>query len=632
MELTQEDSASSHHLAHSERGSVLLLVMFISVVLGTVVMFSLSETQRSWTEVAGRFTADAALFEAVGELEIARYQIREAGYDEAGRNEVIQHAVNGTGTIAGTQVTVTAIAGAPGWYTLESRVDHLHGERVIREVVRELDFFSSYNLFVSEDPVGISGSPVGAIHTNRKLELYFPGGIYRFPLSAVEGSEYMGGATEENTHILGGWKPDSDRIEVDFGNHGFSSMDFLRGAVEEDFHIPVDREVEIYLYRVGDEQWVRLREYEKAWIEDVSEERTRQVYVGGHYETQTRDVPVYVDDTRIVQVPVYRTETEVRTVPVYEDQTRTRTVSRKVWVEVSDGSGGGTVGGDGTSGTVGYWTWVDVDEEYTERVQVGTEEREFEVRVVDHYEDVSEPYQRLSHYETIEEEVWVKEYEEETYTREYQRYHGVNRVADRRLPAPANGLILAEGKVRRLEGEIIGRLTIASADHVMIRNNLQYVDAEGDTAYLNGTDPSKPYEPNPDYQNNATLGIISQGDILMQRDVPSNLELNAAMLSIEGRVGIEGLLLDENGEVTEYNKFKDDWGRNRTGSFSKNSIRKLGAVTSARRPADTIVKDGRVRAGFTIGVSHYDTSLLASPPPLFPVRQEPRFFARQIVQ
>ena len=40
----------------------------------------------------------------------AEHLIREAGYDESGRNDAIQNAVNGSGKIAGTNVTVTAIS------------------------------------------------------------------------------------------------------------------------------------------------------------------------------------------------------------------------------------------------------------------------------------------------------------------------------------------------------------------------------------------------------------------------------------------------------------------------------------------------------------------------------------------
>ena len=166
-----------------------------------------------------------------------------------------------------------------------------------------------------------------------------------------------------------------------------------------------------------------------------------------------------------------------------------------------------------------------------------------------------------------------------------------------------------------------------------ITDNLVYRDADGDPAYLNGDRPGSPYEPNPDYDNDATLGIIAQNDIVYDRSVPQNLELNASLLTLTGRVGIEGVVLDDDGEVTSFGDFRDEYGRPESGvTFMKNSIRRLGGVTTAKRPVESVFGPDGIDSGFNVGQTVFDTSLLSQPPPSYLKRDAPRFFPSQIVK
>ncbi len=342
-------------------------------------------------------------------------------------------------------------------------------------------------------------------------------------------------------------------------------------------------------------------------------------------------------------------------------------VTRDVFVPISGGEGGAAIGGD--SGTLGFWTtetveetyYVDVqvgtrEETYSVRVQVGTQpesyqayeqvgtreetyfvsevvgtrEEEYMQRVLSHYEDVQEPYRRLSHYDEVERQRWVREYENQQYEVTRQRRHERQLVSSNDVQAPANGIIFADGPIKFMSGEIVERLTIATEADMRITGNVQYVDGDGDTAYINGENPALPYRANSNYENDATLGMIARHDVIYGREVPFNFEINGAILSIEGRVGVEGIELDSDGEVTSFNQLVDQWGEPTSGEFVKNSIRRLGGVVTAHRPLDTVVSGGRMRAGFGVGTSVFDESLINAPPPDFLTREVPRFFAINI--
>lgn len=279
-------------------------------------------------------------------------------------------------------------------------------------------------------------------------------------------------------------------------------------------------------------------------------------------------------------------------------------------------------------------------------------------QVIDHYEDQIETYKRLDHYETtyvdrqipvyttVTEEYQVETFQDVTMTgtrtvydqvpiyeeRTKTEYIASARVSQFDAAVPANGLIFVQGNVTSLKGTMVDRVTVASRGSVMLTGNIVYKDAEGDTAYKNGDKPWHPYEPNPDYSGRAILGIIAQQDILYSRLLPDNSELNASMMAITGRVGIEGIVLDDSGEVSAFNQLTDQWGRLLSTVFKKNSIRRLGGITTAKRPIETVVKDGKIVSGFNIGQSVFDIGLLEGPPPFFLAYPVPRFFATTIVK
>lgn len=665
-----------------EGGNILFVVLVFAFVFGFLVTFFLVHNEVEARAARFRVASTRALFLAYGELEKAKRVIGEAPYDAAGKNLAIQDALAlADRKIAGTDVQIEPLTGAAGtWYRMTVRVPFENSERIVSQVLREIDFFSSYNLFVSEHPAGVSGHPIGAIHTNRDVQFYFPGSVYEHSITAVEGATYKAGATAENTTITGPFNAAADRIDLDFESSDRFNLNYIAANVEPEFAFDSTVDVRLDFHVLNGEQWVTVEEWSKPKVEVVTEqvivgyndvnphdeeytytervqigeeERTREIQVFDHYETvvEEKQVPVYVDDVRDVQVPVYRDEIASREVPVYRDETRTREKTVKVWVPLDTVEGGTAVGGDGAS--LGYWADQVVEETYTVQVIDHYDTEFYTTQVFDHYETQQETYQRLDHYDTVPESKQKEVYrtEIETYlapiyedqvrtatrtvydkepiyeTRERTVYTPSARLRTADRKAPANGLIYAAGGVKSVRGDVVDRLTVATEESVRITGNLVYRDAEGDSAYLNGDKPWLPYKPNPDYSNHATLGLVARNDVLYAREVPDNFEINASMMAMTGRVGIEGVVLDADGVVTDYNKFFDEFGRKAEGKFQKNSIRRLGGITTAKRPIETVVKDGSIVAGFNVGKSVFDVGLLEGPPPFFLPFPIPRFFA-----
>jgi hypothetical protein len=670
-------------------GWALLSGLVVIFIMATLMVFLLVHTHDQARADRMRRESVQALYDAMGQLELARVAISGATYDKEGRNAVVRQALESDDKqIAGTDVTCEPMTGESGsWYLLTARSPYDDGqsERVVRRAFRDRDYFSSYNLFVSDDPAGIAGTPVGAIHTNRQLQFYFPGGVYRHAVTAVGGAAYRAGATADNTTLAGPFNANIPRIELNLEgdrNFGFQA---LKTKALPGYRFPANRDVKITLERQGGDQKLLVELYSQPRIDqrdqqifagfkqvnphEVTQEVQEKVVVGQETKTRWVDVdewvevpvvrrtPVYRTEMQDEQVPIYRQEQRTRAVPVYATVTKTRQAPRQIWVEDEAAFSGGTaIGGDG--GKPGHWETVFVEESYQEQVVTGTRQETYQERVFDHFETRQKAVQVLDHWDevpTTERKIVKKsvkqEYQEPIYntvtktvtkvvfdlepqwkTIKVPVRVGRQKVGQQRLDAPPNGVVYVAGNVIGIGGDVVGRLTIASENAIRVTGSIVYRDANGDPAFLNGANPALPYEANPDYDNHAILGLIARKDLLYTTDVPNNFEINASLLSLEGRVGIDGVVLDKNGEVAAYDQILDEFG-DRTGKiFTKTSIRRLGGVTTCRRPVDTVVMKGLVRAGFSRGDSTFDTPVLTLPPPYFMSRPTPRFFATEIAR
>ncbi len=155
------------------------------------------------------------------------------------------------------------------------------------------------------------------------------------------------------------------------------------------------------------------------------------------------------------------------------------------------------------------------------------------------------------------------------------------------LPIPGNGVIYVEDNTW-VEGMVNGRVMLAaaklpynfnSAPELMIPNNICY------TACGSGRD------------NTSSLGLIGQQDILVTYKSPNNLEIDAALIA-------------QNGSAERYY-----WAGN-----ILNSITIFGAVGSyGTWTWSWVDSNNNITSGYANTNTIYDSSLLYSPPPSFPL-------------
>jgi len=229
--------------------------------------------------------------------------------------------------------------------------------------------------------------------------------------------------------------------------------------------------------------------------------------------------------------------------------------------------------------------------------------------------------------ETYTEAVPVFEERKVEVTREVPVYgtHTVTREVEELIPPrhvdttfidlnEGGGTVFIDGRITKLSGDLRGRLTIVGNEKVRVTGNVRYVDGNGDTAMLNGRDCTQPYERNPDYDGNSKLDVIARGDLLLTRGLPQRAEINATLASLEGRVGIDGFRIPEEGEPDKaYLSGLSSEARAReeaynltpykTRRFRRESLRRVGALHSHGRVLETYIrarKDGTsaVDSGF----------------------------------
>ncbi|MGE5392141.1 MAG: hypothetical protein ACM3NH_00125 [Candidatus Saccharibacteria bacterium] len=162
-----------------------------------------------------------------------------------------------------------------------------------------------------------------------------------------------------------------------------------------------------------------------------------------------------------------------------------------------------------------------------------------------------------------------------------------NRTLQFTQALPANGLIYVEDRTW-VEGTIAGRVMVtaarlpynsSTAPSILIPNNIVYSAKDG----------------------SSSLGLLAQKDIIVTYYSPDNLEIDAAMIA-------------QNGSVQRYN-FSG------SGSYNiRNSITTYGAIMSFGVWTWSWVNgSGVVTNGYESTNTTYDSNLLYSPPPSFPL-------------
>ncbi|MCZ6688013.1 MAG: hypothetical protein O7H41_00210 [Planctomycetota bacterium] len=192
-------------------------------------------------------------------------------------------------------------------------------------------------------------------------------------------------------------------------------------------------------------------------------------------------------------------------------------------------------------------------------------------------------------------------------------------------------IIYTSGSITSIGGDVNGQITVAADGGVTITDSIVYVDDQGDHAMLGG-DGSADFEPNTAYDGDSNLGVFSEGNIILDYDVPTATELNGLYFSRDGSITIEGYEFD----YIDDPDYKAAWPdpnlpARYTGTFGiKDSLRIFGSVQyknffwpysfdindlfTGAMPYPPVDADDR----FLDRKMIYDTKLKDSPPPGYP--------------
>ena len=220
----------------SEQGVALAAVVILTMVVAATIAAYLTVAQAEIVRARIHPARTRALYEALGQLHQARLIIAESSYDNQGRNEVLRDHSNAT--IPGTDVQAVRMDASGQdpygiFHRLVVRAEQDGVTVTARQLVSERESFSTYMALVSDADLGISGiedenfnpenpSPVppaalskGKIHTNRQMELFFPG--YRHFLNPVSGGMENGewvfeSGAESDKQIF--WFPEESRPDM----------------------------------------------------------------------------------------------------------------------------------------------------------------------------------------------------------------------------------------------------------------------------------------------------------------------------------------------------------------------------------------------------------------------------------
>jgi len=706
----------------TERGSVLVtVILFVAIAIAALGAISSSRIVSESARQRVLAQETEALNDAYGRIQFAMSVVNGSAYTDESRNIELRDAMAGLhggtaggdpdsaeawlrdppgivhGKIRGTDVRVyrgrdyvqriaqlrgeTPEAVDPSgqsraYYVLEAAGWAGDTTRLVSALIRENEPLSSFVFFQNRHPLGVSGAPRGLIHSNDRVEFYFPDGICVD--SAVRGSGAAAGITNLATGA-------SNAMPIDLEEIDFTKLEanasLFRGTAGLDAQIRFRPDGKV---RIEEYTPPRIEDVERSWTGDVlvgyetrtvteirqvrvatvQEPRSRQVILGDTTETHVVNTPVCKTRmaTRTREDPVYEMQEveHTRQVPVYEMRAATCTRWVQVFVPHGEDPGGGTAG----DGVPGEYVWLQEEYACEQRVLAGytaeifttTEQVQVRTEIVTWKEQVQVQVGMEQHEQTREVPIYGKE----TYYVDVPVYEGQKFQVQRDLPVYETkthtwtetvlvppmlvsthtvdlghgaGVIFIDGRITRLQGDVKGRVTVVGNESVRITGNLRYVDEERDTAMRNGGDHTRPYVRNEAYDGNSALGIIAREDILFTDMMPSSAEVNATLLAANGRVGIDGFRIDPRGRpvadpyygLTPEERTKEEaydrtsYGHDR---FRKESLRRLGGIASNDRIVETYVQprgDGTsyVDAGFTSGSVRFDFGLLFSPPPGF---------------
>lgn len=531
-----------------QKGSALSIMLILAMGVGSVVTSFLGRTLVEQSRVSQRAASMRAYRQAVGQMELAKSIVNASAY-AGGQNVAVTTALAANPpVIAGTGVMVEA-TGAARWYRLVSCADFADQTAAVSAFMRDGTPYVSYNYYVEEHPLGISGRPRGKLHTNQELEFYFPNGLYDGFVSAVDGFTYKSGAAANNTLIMGGSDPAAGVKDL------LDLIDFNALKAQATVVTPANLDARITLANKN----VNIELWSKPTTALVPVTKIKKVQTGSVWSPTTQ--PVYTKQWQWVSVQQ----------------------SKKVWVVVAPVNNGGTdLGGGGSAG--GYWKTVYFNVMQFKQVNVQT--------------GTTTVWKWLPVYTDVPYTAWISQVVPGSLqdATAYNVYDTDSKI------------FYISGDVQTLSGNINGRATIVADHDVMINGSIRYVDDNNQFACLNGLTPAQPYDVNPTFVRNHALGLIAKNDIRFARTAPATMEVNASLISTNGMIGMEGIVLDAAANPSL------------SGAAAiKTSLRRYGTVMSAKRPVSTLLDvANQVIHGFQQGSSQYDSGLVMIVPPGYP--------------
>ena len=313
----------------SESGTALIFVVILMVTIGGMIMAHLGQVNSDQRRVRTKNATSRALDRALGELARAKNIVNAAPYMN-GQNTALWAAINSTPPyVPGTQVVVERIGGdASHWFRLQAAGQFQGMQRHTQTFVRQRTPLSSYNTFVIDHPVAVSGAPRGRIHSNKSVMFMFPWGTYRDGVTASTGFVYKAGATAENTRFWGSANGEAPTIAV-------TSVDAAKLA-DKATTLKVTDDLLAHVTFLGKQTKVEL--YTPQMKMTVPRPGTRRVFDGYTTITQKRRVPTYTTTTYKVKVPKFRevSETVHKRTPVYKWIEVTRQEREPIYSDVKE--------------------------------------------------------------------------------------------------------------------------------------------------------------------------------------------------------------------------------------------------------------------------------------------------------
>jgi hypothetical protein len=154
---------------------------------------------------------------------------------------------------------------------------------------------------------------------------------------------------------------------------------------------------------------------------------------------------------------------------------------------------------------------------------------------------------------------------------------------NRNMSLPGNGALFVKDGNLNLSGTLKGRLTVGASGDINVTNNIRYAN-----------DPRPAGSTSTD-----TLGIISEGDVMISKNAPPDLEIDASIMALN-----TSFMLDE------------WWTNGARGTLSVFG----GIIQKQRGPVGTFSGTTKV-SGYSKDYN-YDVRLLTSPPPFVPTTDD----------